>query len=174
MPHQWFVDESYKKHFVMIATEIPEIAIHRTRLALCGLLRPHQTHLHMKKESPAGQKRILDELGGLHLRHFGSEISLGNSTLSHARQLALRNVITASAANLPTRITLDNSTHKKRDELTIASVLGRNHDVSIRHWPTRNEPLLWIPDAIAWSLTRGGQYSPANFGIEIIPTVRVS
>jgi hypothetical protein len=48
----------------------------------------------------------------------------------------------------------------QRDQATIYQAVGSSPDpeFSYDHQPSASEPLLWIPDAVAWAWGRGGHW----------------
>jgi hypothetical protein len=174
MANQWFIDESFKHRFVLVATEVSNSEVNKVRPQLKSLLNPHQSHLHMKKESAAKQREILKFIGGLDLQHYAVSLPTALENISRARQLALELLALHVRTSEISRITLDESTHKQRDVRTIDRHFNLHPVGSISHVPTRNEPMLWIPDAVAWSLTRGGDFDAAKFDIKIMKIELVS
>lgn len=158
MPSHVFVDENKSRGLLMAAAACSSGVVNAYRRTMSGLLLPRQRRLHFFKESPARQRKILAVIAGLDV-----QVKLyATATADRAGRERCLGAIVESAAGVAERVVIE------RDESTLdfdKQVLYRavrRHDcvesLVYELLAPHHDPLLWIPDAIAWSWAKGGEW----------------
>ncbi|ADB29603.1 hypothetical protein Kfla_0481 [Kribbella flavida DSM 17836] len=157
MPIHVFVDETKSKGLLMAAAQCRSGDVTVSRKALRGLLLPGQERLHFNHETDARRKQILDVIAEFRILvdiYAAERESLG------ARRRCLQAIVRdATAATERLVIERDESTydHDKRT-LHAACNQYRRFDLRWELMVPKLDPLLWIPDAVAWAWARGGAW----------------
>ncbi len=153
-----FVDETKENGYLVTAAALLPGNLAQARQTMRGLVLGKQRRIHFTKESDARRKQILDAIEGLapavtvydssrHPRRQQRETCLhhlvGDLAAVQARMLVLETDDSLLA--------LDKKLlYRRVRELGCADVL------EYRHLRAHEEPLLMLPDAIAWCWHRGG------------------
>ncbi|TDE88177.1 hypothetical protein EXU48_23950 [Occultella glacieicola] len=155
-----FVDESKKRDYLLVAAVVIPSGLAHARQTMRILQKPGQRRLHMVKESPARQHTILSTIATL-----GAQVTIyqaGAGFRSHVerRGACLERLVEDIAAAGHTRLLLES---EQGEEARDRRILYRQTDqhgcrdsLSYGHATAASEPLLAIPDAIAWAWARGG------------------
>jgi hypothetical protein len=160
---QVYVDESKPNGFGLAGAQIPCGAASKLRDVVNGLLLPKQVRLHFTSEREKRRRQIISAL--VEAGSIGTVIydasSFGNDHKG-ARSAAIA-AMAARVARIPVaRIVLeaDESTvnHDRKLILAILKVAGVEDSVGCDHLACKDEPLLAIPDAVAWCYTKGGEW----------------
>lgn len=158
MTSQAFIDESARRgtYLICVATCVArDLPVARRELR--GLLLAGQRRLHFATESDRRRRLILSELGSLRL-------SSAIYTAVHRDQPAARSaILERAAADLHGlkvgRLTIESRQGQDHhDRAAIYRTLGPVHSMTYRHVTAAEEPMLWVPDAIAWAFGRGGDW----------------
>lgn len=161
MPIHVFVDEIKSKGFLMAAARCPAGEVAVNRKALRALLLPGQERLHFRNESAQRRKQILKLVTDLHL--LVDIYAVAHNT-HHARRQCLESIVRDSAGSAERLVVERDESTYEHDRRCLREAVRRFgcHD-SLR-WDVLNaksDPLLWIPDAVAWSWIRGGAWKNA-------------
>jgi hypothetical protein len=157
-----FVDESRRNNtYLLAAAVVLPRELNKMRKTLMGLRFPNQRELHFKKETPARRRQILSALV-LTPIHVDLYLACCRKGEERARQLCVSrltgDLLEAGAA----RLVLDSrEARDEHDLLTIRTRLGkyaRATGLVYEHLPSENDPLLWIPDIVAWCYGAGGDW----------------
>lgn len=149
-----FIDESKAKKYRLVAYLEEPSNLHAKRKALTSCLLAGQRSVHFRKES--NQRR----------RHLISMITSMNPKIL---VFVVQGLAPAPARNLLISALCQKITNYSIDELVFeldqsSIAQDSQHLNDIRppiHWDHRerhHEPLLWIADAAAWCLNRGGEW----------------
>ncbi|WP_432944281.1 hypothetical protein ACQPXM_02485 [Kribbella sp. CA-253562] len=152
-----FVDESKSKGLLMAAARCPadDVGVHRK--ALRGLLLAGQERLHFRHETDARRKRILGAIA-----EFRLVVDLYHAerdTLA-GRQACLEAIVRDSAGTAGRLVVERDESTYQRDRRTLHAACYRYNCPELR-WDLlapKLDPLLWVPDAVAWAWTRGGAW----------------
>lgn len=166
-----FIDESTRRgtYLICVATCVPnELA--RTRQALRRLLLPGQHRLHFATESDRRRRLILSRL---------SELAATSVVYraEHRDQPAARAAILDRAAKElhvegVTSLTIESRRGQDHhDRAVIYRALGPDQALAYRHMTAAEEPMLWIPDAIAWAYGRGGDWKRQLHRLDLVSGV---
>lgn len=112
----------------------------------------------MKKEKPASQLKLIADLAHLDASHIVLTRPLTSISITKARMQTLSFLASSNGNRDIQKITLDQSTHQYRDVQAIQTKWPDSNKPLINHLPTKNEPLLWIPDIVTWSYAKGGEF----------------
>jgi len=155
-----FIDESKSNGYTVVTSAVLPGELVRMRKAVRGLTLRGQRRVHFTKESDSRRRLILSEFERLGVRSHVYVVR-GRSE-AEARELCLRAVAVEAATSGATAIVLE------ADESLVAwdrrvlyrelGVLGLRDRVTYRHEAAHAEPLLCVPDGIAWSFARGGDW----------------
>ncbi|GGF10877.1 hypothetical protein [Subtercola lobariae] len=155
-----FLDESKSSDYYIVTLCVEPANANRLRKAVSGLRKSGQRRVHFVKESDSRRRHILSTLASLNLKV--SVYRAGGFDDLQSRRLCLAAVVRDSARQSVTRITLESDLsiekfdrHVMYEEL---SRLGETNAMTYVHERAASEPLLWVPDAIAWCVARGGHW----------------
>jgi hypothetical protein len=160
MPKHVFVDETKEHGYLVTAAAVLTGDLAAARRVIRGLIMPRQRRIHFTKESDARRKQILDALGELAL-----EVTIydGSAHPRRRQREACLHSMVADLAAIDARLLVierDESVEELDRKLLYRRVreLGCADTLVYRHQRTHEEPLLVIPDAIAWCWYRGGHW----------------
>jgi hypothetical protein len=161
MTVQVFIDESHRKSkYLLIAAFIQSTDLNRLRHSLRGVTeKPGQT-IHMTKASNQIRLRLCSLIVQQQIDCLVIEHSYPSSTQLEGRMACLRKLCDETRVQLASHMTLDFSTTAQQDCHIFEEHRRRNqsHFPIYQHTPSRNEPLLWVPDAIGWCWGRGSHW----------------
>ena len=161
MPIHVFVDETKSKGFLMAAARCPAGDVAVNRKALRSLLLPGQERLHFRHESDQRRKKILKLVTDFHLI---VDLYCVDRNTHEARRRCLDAIVRDSATSAERLVVeRDESTyeHDRRCLREAAHRFGCHETLRWDVLVAKADPLLWIPDAIAWSWARGGAWKQA-------------
>jgi hypothetical protein len=150
-----YVDESNRRSYLLCALLVHEDS-RRLRGTVRALCRPGQRRIHFSKEGDPRRRAILSTL-----------TELGVLTRIYRSRSAEPDRDTCLAALLddlvplgPTQLVLERrGPQDRQDEALITAALRASGSVlTFRHTEPHDEPLLWVPDAVAWAVGRGGDW----------------
>lgn len=164
MGMHYFIDETKAKGYVVVVAMCPDASLPTARRTVGKLVLPGQRSIHMKQESPRRRRMISDAVCGL--TQIGVTASVldagrGPEPEHQRRDRALRTVVERAAREPVASLVLDlDQTLLARDARTLSHALrlSRATSVGYSHRTLAAEPLLAIPDVIAWSWARGGDW----------------
>ena len=154
------IDESKAKAYVLVAVFIDAHEAPSIRKSLKKVLLKGQRSVHFSFENDSRKKLILNVLKTL---NFEAKIFVSSEAKqADARAWCLEQVVATLKVESEYRIVLD------RDEgyeafdkraITLASRrAGLNRENTHNHDEPEYEPLLWIPDAIAWCYSKNAEW----------------
>lgn len=158
-----FVDESRRNSTYLIAAALVDPKdLSRLRRALGGLLLPGQRELHFKKETPQRRRYLVARLV-----ESGVRVDIYRTTCDRGEEHARRRCLTRLTDDLldvdARRLVLDSREGRdEHDLLTIRLALGkraRESGLVYEHLESHVDPLLWVPDVVAWCHGAGGDWS---------------
>ena len=165
MPGHAFVDESKSKELLVCAAVLEERAVSDARAAMRALVHKGSRRVHMTRESPTHRRTVLAGIANLPVT---VEIYAARSYPPRRELDARARCLSRIVEDLPgrgcTRLTveLDESLgHRDKQVLYNATRDSGREGVTYQLVPAAAEPLLWIPDAIAWCWARGGEWKQA-------------
>ncbi|WP_043790934.1 hypothetical protein [Amycolatopsis balhimycina] len=154
-----FVDESKRGGYLVTAAAVLPSDLGRARQAVRGLILPGQRRLHFTHENDNRRKQILDVIAEL---HPAVTIYDGSAHDRRRQREACLNGLVADLATTSTRMlvleTDESVLDLDRRVLYRSTRLHGCEALEYRHHRAHEEPLLAIPDALAWCRQRGGPW----------------
>ncbi|TDW97868.1 hypothetical protein [Kribbella sp. VKM Ac-2566] len=158
MPAHVFVDESKTKGLLMAATMCPAVDVNAYRRTMASLLMPRERRIHFTKESPPRRRKILGVIAefGLDARLYQADKN--DVAARRACLAAMVRDIAGSAERLV--IERDESTATLDKQVLFRAARRYDCAESLQYelLAAHADPLLWIPDAVAWSWVKGGEW----------------
>ena len=157
-----FVDESQRARYMICAAIISPADLQAARRALRSMLLPRQGRLHFVKESPQRRRSLLDAMRELPVR---TRLYTSAEKEPIARQRALEALLVDLLGLGGQRLIIEcrEASQDKRERHLIATAVRRSAapaDLAYDHLRARDEPLLWVSDAVAWAYGAGPQWRP--------------
>ena len=156
-----FIDESKAKDFILCAVSIDNNALHLARSVTRQQVMAGQRYVHFVSESRNRKLAILNAYSNINLTADFFIVKEG--TAAQRRSKALRQLVRTLPISTSVNLVFDNDENYTamdreilRAELTRMSMVPL---VSYSHLPYRNEPLLWLPDALAWTKAKGKEWT---------------
>lgn len=160
--HQLYVDESKAKGYVLAAAVLVSSETRPARKALNALVLPGQRALHMKKEADPRRRLIADMVARLDVEISIYTAGTRYRTEREGRAACLEQLVKDAAGLDEAQLVLDlDESLRQWDNQQLielvrrAGVRGR---MTYRHSKAAQEPLLSIPDAVAWCWAKGGTW----------------
>ena len=160
-----FVDETKAKGYLIAAATLLEGGLVVPRRQLQGLILPRQRSLHMKDESDSRRRQIVDTIIRMGASHGLATVVYDagrDQSERDRRALCLRALVDDAAHHSRSRIILDlDESLKSWDRqklIELARAAGTRDRLTYEHQSRTDEPLLTVPDAIAWCWARGGAW----------------
>lgn len=163
MTRHVYVDETKAAGYVLAAVTVPDPTAQRKVIA--GLVAPGNRRLHMHNERPNRRPGIVAAVVAT-----GIEVSIYDAarryrTDREARAACLAALVedlAATSAVESTRLVIeqdDSLVHADRQTLyRLVRVAGAVDTVQYLHHRAHEEPLLALPDLVAWCWARSGQW----------------
>lgn len=157
-----FVDETKQRDFVLAAAVVHVNDLDVVCKTIRNLLAPGQRRLHMKSERDTRRRLILSTLAttSVTLTIYNAG---GSERTQIARRLAcLRALVNDAATNGHRMLVLErDDTLVPRDRQALIEYVratGCHRTIRYEHRRAHEEQLLAIPDAIAWTWSKGGDW----------------
>jgi len=154
-----FVDESKRGGYFVTAAAVLPGDLSRARQAVRGLILPGQRRLHFTHESDSRRKQILDVLA--ELRPMVTIYDGSAHDRRRQREACLDGLIADLAISGTHMLVLETDESVLDLDRRILYRSTRRHGcetLEYRHHRAHEEPLLAIPDALAWCWQRGGPW----------------
>ncbi|WP_440711739.1 hypothetical protein [Herbiconiux sp. YIM B11900] len=155
-----YVDESKSSGYTLVAAVVAPSESTAMKRAMRGLVLPGQRRLHFSSESDSRRKAILSTLTELEVRAHIIESSAKRE--SDGREECLIGLVGQAKKHSHSKLVLERDESIERSDRRILyrelGVHGLRAAVQYDLCAPYSEPLLWIPDAIAWSYAKGGDW----------------
>lgn len=155
-----FVDESKPSgRYILAATAIRPVALSTARAQLRSWRHAGSSSIHFAKEKDSYRGFLLSRIVTLPVT-VRLYILQGRFREAEARTLTLQRLAEDFLARGSARLVLerdDSMARGDRQQLSRAFE-GRQARPTYAHLRAREEPLLWISDAVAWCHQRGGKW----------------
>jgi hypothetical protein len=152
---QAFVDESFRKDYLVCAVIVETRHVSSARQEAVRLLRRGQSRVPMAKENAANRRSILGRVSKMSVIANVVTVSVANRSQRTARDLCLRRLIIELLEARVTRVVIESCDQDRRDLQVIGDALaaaGRTGSLEVQHLRPHDEPMLWLPDVIAWAI----------------------
>ncbi|MFI5732498.1 hypothetical protein ACIA49_20420 [Kribbella sp. NPDC051587] len=161
MPTHVFVDENKVKGLLMAASHCPAGDVSVVRKTLRGLLLSRQERLHFRNESDRRRKQILGAIAEFHLL---TDLYQVDRNTHEARRQCLDSIVRDVAATAERLVVERDDSTYEHDRRCLREATHRFGCHESLRWDVlvaKADPLLWVPDAIAWCWSRGGDWRKA-------------
>ncbi len=155
-----FADESVRRDsYLICATAIAVPNLVSTRTALRCMRASGQRRIHFVSESDRRRRTILARMSDLetttviYVAHSRNQVK--------SRTAIVQIMVPDLRGRGVSRLVLDSrdgQDNHDRSAIYHSLRIGRGPHFSYAHQRSAEEPLLWIPDAIAWAWGRGGEW----------------
>jgi hypothetical protein len=162
-----FVDESKRDVYLVAAAVIAPADLNGARTALRALQLRGTHRVHFQSESDVFRRKFLDQVNQLHVtaRVYTAR---ERTDLDSRRQILTRlvgDLITMGASRLVIERDESLVIHDQRAIKAERSRLQAANDLRFDHLRGADDPLLWLPDAIAWTWRRNRTWRSQIAGI---------
>lgn len=156
-----FLDEHKSRGYIVVAAQIATASLASVRRDVRNLRMKGQSRIHFTKESDRRRRLILSELvrSGVQSHVYVSSAKRDGLAREECLSALIADVTRLGATQIV--LERDDSVVKFDRQILFRELAARGLGgaaVQYRHERSRDEPLLWIPDAIAWSYGRGGEW----------------
>ncbi len=175
MSRHAFIDESTRgRNYLICAATISPADLDAARRALTTMRAPGQRRIHFATESDQRRRSLLKEMSTLETT---SVVYVAN----HRDQVAARAAIVATAvvklrqAGVSRLVLEARQGQDEQDRAVIYRALGPDPEppLSYTHHRSASEPLLWVPDAVAWAWGRGGSWRTRVEDLDLVSAVEM-
>ena len=121
-------------------------------------LRGNQARIHMAKESDGRRKSLLLSIAQMDSAAHLVAVRVSGKSIRSARDAAFGELTGQLVALSADRVIIESCDQDRRDRQVIGDTLARLGALGaleVQHLRPHDEPLLWIPDAIAWAYGKG-------------------
>jgi hypothetical protein len=158
-----YVDETKAKGYVVSAAAVLTGDVAESRRQMRRILPKGQRRLHMVNESDPLRRKILSTIADLGIGVALYEAGPAYPTDILRRRACLDGLVRHAAAAGCVRLTLESDPSQDcRDRQSLIEITreaGCRDTLQYVHMTAFAEPLLWIPDAVAWAFARGGLWA---------------
>jgi hypothetical protein len=159
-----FVDESKSRSFVLVGAICPDDIHQELRADLRENLLAGQQRLHFSRESDPRRRSILKVLLKHPIRVAVVDVPKSPSEIE-ARILALGHLLSVTRSFNVNRLCIEEDTSNVGYDRRVIqrSIRGEStySNLSYSWLRAAQEPLLWVPDAVAWAWFRAGVWRRA-------------
>jgi hypothetical protein len=127
-------------------------------VTMAGLLMPRERRIHFTKESPARRRKILSVIAELGLVARLYQADRNDIAARRSCLAAMVRDVAASAERLV--VERDESTASVDKQVLFHAARQYECSDSLRYelLAAHADPMLWTPDAVAWSWVKGGEW----------------
>lgn len=158
MPVHVFVDETKSKGLLMAAARCLPGDVAVQRKALRALLLPGQERLHFNHENPQRRKKILATVATFQLT---VDLYRAERDDLAGRRACLEAIVRDNSATAERIVVEREESTFEHDRRCLRDAARRFGCHETLRWDLsvpKADPLLWVPDAVAWSWVRGGDW----------------
>lgn len=155
---QAFADESKHRHYVVVAVLAATPDLPPIRKVLKGLRLPGQSRLHCRDESDRRRRQLISEMSRLPVTNllYRSTAAKPREARAACLQALAEDLIELKAEQLVLELAEgDLMTDRKT---LYQSIRAAPSSLRYDHAPARAEPMLWIPDTVAWAWCRSAEW----------------
>lgn len=167
-----FIDESTRGTRYLLACSLVEVRhLAETRSSVAAFVLVDRERVHFVKESPRRRRELLGSFNRLAQRTYVNVCVMNASISAHTARAACLTAFVRMLQLLDVARVVVESRHAMDvdDVRTIAAARQPSPRLTYEHLEPAHEPLLWLPDAYAWAVGAGGDWSTrAAAGVERI------
>ena len=155
-----FVDESKSKKYILVASLLEVGDLVQSRRSLSRLLIGGQSRIHFKNESPSRRRKFLSIASSLPHKNLAVVSHYSKDKVARAQCLEKLMLHLLDLGVEHVVFEWDESIlQAERKFLTrFLNELNATSRISFEHRQPRLEQCLWLPDAVAWCIQRGGEW----------------
>jgi hypothetical protein len=157
-----FVDESKAGDYLLGAAGVDVARVRGLRQGVAALVPRRQTRIHMKQESDRRRRLILGALTDLGVTTTLYRAADVRSRTHIERRRACLARLVADVHHRCDQLVLEcdetQDARDRRDLLEMVRAHGCRDTLRYEHLRASQEPLLALPDVVAWSWARGGEW----------------
>lgn len=157
-----FVDETKHRQYLLVAAVVLPADLDVIRKVVRELVLPGQRRVHMKNENDGRKRCIVAAIADAEVRATVYDAGLRYRTERDRRGACLRGLVDDTARRGDTMLVLeqDDSLLRWDNQQLVDLTRGAGCREMLRYEHRRacSEPLLSIPDAIAWCWAKGGSW----------------
>lgn len=153
-----FVDESKARGYRFALTTVDPQDMNAERTLVRDLLLKGQSHLHFTKESDGRRRKILDALARNSTARTTILTAPDGLKDKAARLRCLQGAADLAIEMRAARLVFEEDASTLQADRKALYPLLRGTSVEYRFEKKRQEPLLWISDAIAWCFAAKGEW----------------
>ncbi|WP_280235589.1 hypothetical protein [Nocardia cyriacigeorgica] len=158
---QAFIDETKQNGFLIVSTFTEGTRVDSVRKVMRQHLVGGQSRIHFKKESDPRRRAICSAICELDVQIVVYDATQIKNAMS-ARAACLSAVVEDLATSGGTRLVLETDDSLIDSDKRVLYQAVRKCDVADRltyhHMRASAEPILWISDAAAWCVAKGGPW----------------
>lgn len=158
--YEYFVDEHSARGYLLAAALLPTEQKTELRRLLNELRMPGQNRIHFVDERDSRRRLILTAITVM--KPAITIVKSGTKNQKIARENCLRALMSHASRLGVIKVTFERDESvlqfDKRVLFRESQRLEPHRRVNYAHENPRSEPLLWIPDAVAWSFVKGGDW----------------
>ena len=155
-----FVDESRRERYLICAAIVAPDHLRTARAKLRGMLLPGQRSLHFGHENSQRRRSLLASVSELPV-YVHVYISGQKERVARRLSIAalLSDLIVLDARRLVIEHREPSQDRTEMSQITEAVRRGAAPEsLEFEHLGRHQEPLLWVPDAVAWAYGAGGDW----------------
>ena len=149
-----FIDESKAKKYLLVLSLLGPRDLATTRRFLTRTLLAGQRSVHFRKESPRRRTYLIKTFRKLNIRVVVFKDKLGSSVSS--RTLLIRRICDEAKRLELSELVFELDQNCFNNDVKLLNAV--RPDLSWDHRERNQEPLLWVADAVAWCVNRGGEW----------------
>jgi hypothetical protein len=156
-----FADESARSGYLVCVVVLTSADIAEARQVLKSLRKAGQQRIHMTSESPRRRREILSAVCGLDASAYLYQADLHGRSQRGARDGCLRAAVPELVSLGVGRLVVESCDQDHQDRQVIREMVEKAQvldDFNYEHGRPSTEPLLWLPDIVAWAYGRGGDW----------------
>jgi hypothetical protein len=154
-----FVDESQRRPYLLVAGVVTVVELAASRSVLRALCAPGDRRLHFQSERDSRRRELLSHLIRAEFRTW---VYAGHGRPEEVRRACLRQLVADAVKSGATRLVMESrgDVLDRSDRQVVARAVDdvAAAGLAYTHLRPHEEPLLWLPDAVAWSYGAGGDW----------------
>lgn len=155
-------DDAGPVDYLLVAAVVLASDLDEVRRAMRELVLPGQRRVHMKREREQRKKLIAATVCDLAVQATVYDAGRGRRSELDARAACLRALVVDAAARRDTMLVLDQDDSvlawDRRQLYATTREIGVADLLRYEHRRAATDPLLAVPDAIAWCWAKGGEW----------------
>ncbi|MEO3809710.1 hypothetical protein ABGB17_11980 [Sphaerisporangium sp. B11E5] len=168
-----FADESARNDYFVCVAVLAATDMTECRQALRKLCKSGQQRIHMSSESDSRRRKILSRVRELGVEVHVYQAALGSRPGRVARDDCLRVAVPDLVSMGVSRLVIESCDQDRRDRQVVHDMVVKA-GAGERFWYTHDrpasEPLLWVPDIVAWAYGKGGVWRQRAGGVVVAVT----